>query len=128
MKVLIQLMIIALLMAVAAPAYSGSAVYVLKCTENDDADEEEILAVVEKWLKAAKTQKGGENMEASVSHPVAAQMGEVDFLFSIRVPSFAAWGEFIDGYKDSPANQVDADFGNLASCADSALWESTSFK
>lgn len=124
MKTIIRLVIVSLLLLVTAPAYSGSAIQVFSCQQDENATEAQLEAVASAWLKAAKQMKGGENLEVYLNYPAAAQMGEDDFLFILIAPTFAEWGVFMDGYKDSPASKVDAEMGDLADCPDSSLWES----
>ena len=125
MKATLRLMVISLLMFVAAPAWSDAAVHVFHCHLNDDEAHDDSLALVaEEWLRVAKEQPGGENLELKLFFPIAAQMGEGDFLFVVTTPTFAEMGAFMDAYPDSPLEDVDDDFDQLADCPDSALWES----
>ena len=124
MKTIIQLIIVSMLMMVAAPAWSGSAVAVYQCEQGDDASEADVLAAVADWLQAAKAMKGGENIDAFVMFPMAATMGEFDMLFIVTAPSFAEWGTFMDGYEGSAAAEADKKYADTAICPDSALWES----
>ncbi len=124
MKTVIRLIIVSILLLVAAPAYSGSALQVFACQQDENASEAQLEAVASAWLKAAKAMKGGENMEVYLNFPTAAYMGENDFMFIMILPNFAEWGVFMDGYKGSPASKVDAEMGELADCPDSSLWES----
>jgi len=111
-------------MAFAAPVLAGSAVSVYTCEQDDAASEEDVIATASEWLALAKGVKGGENLEVRVMFPVAAQMGEDDFMFVVIAPSFAEWGLFQDNYAASAVADEDKQFSNIASCADSALWES----
>jgi hypothetical protein len=124
MKTIIRLIIVSILMMVAAPAWSGSAVAVYQCEQGDDASEADVLAAVADWLQAAKAMKGGENIDAFVMFPMAATMGEFDLLFIVTAPSFAEWGAFMDGYEGSAAAEADKKYADTAICPDSALWES----
>ena len=111
----------------AAPAYaSGMEVWqVFDCKMEEETTEEEILAAAKKWLQAARTMKGGEQLRASVHFPVAAASGDTDFNFVIKAPSFAAWGTFWDGYKGSPAHKVDQESDEITQCPNSRLFEGT---
>ena len=124
MKTIIRLIIVSILMMVAAPAWSGSAVAVYQCEQGDDASEADVLAAVADWLQAAKAMKGGENINAFAMFPMAATMGEFDLLFIVTAPSFAEWGAFMDGYEGSAAADADKKYADTAICPDSALWES----
>jgi len=124
MQTMIKLAIISILMLIAAPAWSGSAVMVYTCEQDDDASEADVNAAAAAWLAAAKGMKGGENLEVSVLFPMAATMGESDFLFVVSAPTFAEWGAFMDGYEGSAAADSDKKYADVADCPDSALWES----
>jgi hypothetical protein len=124
MNKIIGLILISILMMVAAPAWSGSAVAVYSCEQGDDASEADVLAAVADWLKAAKAMKGGENIDAFAMFPMAATMGEYDWMFIVTAPSFAEWGAFMDGYEGSAAAEADKKYADVAICPDSALWES----
>jgi hypothetical protein len=128
MKNIMRLVIVSILMIVAAPVYSASVVQVFDCQQDEDATEAQLEAQSVKWLKAAKTMKGGENIEVYLNFPMAAQMDENDFMFILIAPSFAEWGVFMDGYKGSAAAQVDTGFVDLADCPDSGLFESVAIK
>ena len=124
MKTIIRLVLISMLLLIAAPAYSGSAVAVYQCEQGDNASEADVLASVADWLQSAKAMKGGENMDAFVMFPMAATMGEFDFMFIVTAPSFAEWGAFMDGYEGSAAADADKKYADTAICPNSALWES----
>ena len=129
MKKIMGLMLVAVLLIAAAPAYSARASQVFSCEMDDDATEDQVKAGAAKWLKAAKGQKGGENLEAWVYFPVAVdKMGEMDVLFVVVAPSFEEWGVFWDAYEGSPANKVDIENEEFAVCPNSALWESVEIK
>lgn len=124
MKILLRLMLVFMLIFVAAPAYSAEVIQIFKCEQHEDATEADLEAAASEWLKAAKTMKGGDQLEAYLHFPVVSQMGELDFLFVIKAPSMEKWGMFMDGYHGSPAQAVDkTKFDNLCDCPDSALWE-----
>ena len=91
----------------ATPAMSAEAWQAFQCELIDEATESDVLAGAKKWLAAARTMKGGENIRLSIHFPVAAASADHDFVFILRVPSFAEWGMFWDGYEGSPAHKVD---------------------
>ena len=124
MSTALRLIIVSLLLMVAVPAWSVTAVAVYTCEQDDSASEDDIIAVTESWLKAARSMKGGENIEAYVMFPVAVTMGESDFLFIVSAPSLGEWGAFMDSYEGSAAADEDKKYADLADCPDSALWES----
>ena len=124
MKTLITIAIVSLLMAVATPAWSAKALAVYTCAQDDSASEDDIDAAASAWLKAAKAVKGGENLEVFTMYPLAATMGESDFMFVVSAPSIAEWGTFMDNYEGDAVAAEDKRFAEVADCADSALWES----
>ena len=129
MKKIMGLMLVAVLLVAAVPAYSAQVRQVWSCEEEVGATEANLKAAAAEWLKAAKTMKGGENMEVTLFFPVAVdKTGEIDFLFVVSAPSFAEWGLFWDGYDGSPASKVDQGSASLAICPDSALWEEVEIK
>ena len=126
---LVSAMLFAVVMVAAAPAYSARVTQVFSCEEEEGATETKLKATAAEWLKAAKTMKGGENLEVSIYFPVAVdKTGEIDFLMLVTAPSFAEWGLFWDGYEGSPASEVDQGSGSVAICPDSALWEVVEIK
>ena len=129
MKHIIKAVLISMLMIVVAPAYAGgSAVQMFKCEMDDDASESDVKAYAAKWLKAARTMKGGENLEVSVFFPVAVNnMAETDMIIAVTAPSFAEWGLFWDSYGGSSAAAADKEHDMIA-CPNSAVWESFKIK
>ncbi|MEA2114019.1 MAG: hypothetical protein U9P36_01385 [Thermodesulfobacteriota bacterium] len=128
MKTIVGLMLVSMLMIVATPAFSGVATQMWKCEMDDDISEEEVIANAGEWLKAARTMKGGERLEAHVYFPVAVNaIGEADVWLLVTAPSFEEWGKFWDNYAGSPAAEVDNRNEKIV-CPDSALWESVKIK
>lgn len=127
MSIIMKFAIVATLMMLAAPAYASKAVHIFACEVQDEVTEEKMEAAASTWLKAAKAQKGGENLKAFLHHPVVARMGKGDVLFVVVAPSLAEWGTFWDGYKGSAANKLDQTDNGIA-CPDSALWEAVEIK
>ena len=124
MRFLLQLVVFSMLTIMASSAsYAATAVHIFRCAELEGASEEKIEELASKWLKAAKSMKGGEDIQAFVYYPLAANIAEGDLFFMIVAPSAAKWGEFWDGYKDSPAEAVDAETAGVVSCPDSNLFE-----
>lgn len=129
MKTIVGLLFVSMLTIVAVPAYAAEATQWWKCEMDDDASEAEVMAQAEKWLKAARTMKGGERMEAKVLFPVAVNaIGEFDVFFVVTAPSFEEWGRFWDNYEGSPAAESDKQGKDLVVCPDSVLWESIKVK
>jgi hypothetical protein len=123
MNAITRLILISVLAIFAAPAFSGQAVQVFDCEQDDDASAEDIQGLLSKWVKEVKKIKGGEELQAYLNFPAAAKMGENDFGLIIVLPSFTDWGTFRDGYKAANVAKFDVQFDDMASCPDSALWE-----
>ena len=119
-----EFMMIVALLAFAAPAYSGSAMQIFLCTQDDETTDEQVDEIAAAWLKAAKGMKGGENLQGYLRFPIAADIGQHDFVFVLIAPSFAEWGAFTDAYEGSPAEDVDDKFDEVADCTKSTMWES----
>ena len=135
MTTLVRLMLVcmlilgSMLMIGAAPAYAAEAMQMWKCELEDNTTEEEVIAMAQEWVKAAKTMAGGKQIEANVYFPVAVNVtGEIDVLFVVVAPSFVEWGKFWDNYSGSPANEVEERNRKKIICPDSALWESVKIK
>lgn len=128
MKSIMRLMFISILMMVAAPAWSDAALHIVTCQQDDELTDEKLEAVSAEWLKAAKTVKGGENLELRLNFPVAAKAGEIDVAIMLIAPSFAEWGEFMDNYAGSAAEDADAKQQDGLDCANGTLWESFQVK
>ena len=122
MKTFIRLMIISMLMVVASPVYA-EAIQIFNCEYEGDATEDDVFAMAGKWLAAAKTVKGGENLQIVVRFPVAASVDDIDFKFVLVLPSFAEWGAFTDGYDLSKLQEVDDELFKVADCNDASMWE-----
>ncbi len=129
MNTIMRLMLVSMLMILATPAYSTQAVHMFICEQDDDATEEQVEEAASLWLKAARTMKGGEQLEAYIYYPLVVRMeGDSDLVFVVIAPSIEQWGVFWDGYKDSPAELVDNESRDLVACPDSVLWESIKVK
>ena len=128
MKKFVPLMLTSMLMMLAGPVWSDSAVQILSCQQDDDMSDAQVEAMSAEWLKAAKGVKGGENLELYLNFPVAAKAGEVDFLAVLVAPSFAEWGAFTDNYPGSEAEKVDGKHEGGLDCGDGTLWDSVTVK
>ena len=127
MKTFIRLMIISMLMLVASPAYSD-AIQIFNCEYEGDATEDDVMDMAEKWLAAAKTTKGGENLKLYLRFPVAAAVDDIDFKFVVTAPNFAEWGTFTDSYDLSKLQEIDDELFKIADCDDATLWEGGEIK
>jgi hypothetical protein len=111
-----------MLMIVASPAYA-EAIQIFNCEYVGDATEDDVFDMAGKWLAAAKSTKGGENIRIIVRFPVAASVDDIDFKFVLVTPDFAEWGAFTDAYDLSELQEIDDELDKVADCDDAALWE-----
>ena len=116
-----------MMMVVAAPAYAAQAVQMFACEVDDELTESQLEEQASKWLAAAKSVKGGENLKAFLHHPVAAKMDKGDMVFVIVAPSIAEWGMFWDNFKNSAPDNLDKANTGVA-CPDSFLFEAVEVK
>ena len=107
-----------------APAYADSIVQLWSCKINDGKTEDDLVAASSAWLKAAKTNEGGEDIEAFLDFPIAADNGDDDFTFVLVVADTKVWGAFNHDYFDSPAGEAEEAWGEVATCSVSSLWAS----
>ena len=124
MNKLFRLMIISVLLLVAAPTWADDVRHVYHCVQEPEAHDDALAEIASEWLAAARGMKGGENIEVFVHFPVAADVGEVDFLFVVVAPTFEEMGMFLHAYDGSPLEEIDDRFDQLASCANSGFWDS----
>ena len=128
MKSIMRLLFISILMMVAAPAWSDAALHIVTCQQDDETSDEKVEAMSAEWLKAARTVKGGENLDLHLNFPVAAKAGEIDVAMFLVAPNFAEWGEFMDNSPGSAAEAVDEKYEDDMDCGNGTLWETISFK
>ena len=117
-------MVVSVLMLVSAPSWSDEVRHVYHCVQEEGAHDDALAEIASEWVKAARELKGGENIQVYVHFPIAADVGEVDFLFVVVAPSFEEMGEFLHAYDGSPLEEIDDRFDQLASCPNSAFWDS----
>ena len=122
MKTLIRLAIISLLMLMASPVHAD-AIQIFNCEYEGDATEDDVFGMSSKWLAAAKTIEGGENIQVAIRFPVAASVDDIAFKFVIIAPNFAEWGKFTDNYSASKLQEIDDELEKVASCNDASMWE-----
>jgi len=104
---------------------AGKAMQIWRCELAVEATEEQVLEHAQKWLAAARTMKGGENLELYVKFPVVVNAtNEVDLLLVLVAPTFKEWGRFWDAYGDSDCAAHDVKAQEFLVCPDSTMWES----
>ena len=122
MKTLIRLAIISLFMLMASPVYA-EAIQIFNCEYEGDATEDDVFGMSSKWLAAAKTIEGGENIQIAIRFPVAASVDDIAFKFVLIAPNFAEWGKFTDNYSASKLQEIDDELFKVANCGESSIWE-----
>ena len=128
MTIMMRLLLVSIWMIFAAPAFAVTASQLYKCTQDEDASDADVLAAASDWMQAAKTVKGGKNLKVFIHFPIAAPVGEIDFLMVVNAPNLMEWGEFMDNYEGSAVAKSDKKFADIADCAESTLWESIKIK
>jgi G:T-mismatch repair DNA endonuclease (very short patch repair protein) len=122
-------MLVAVMMMTVAPAIAAEATQMWRCELDDDATEDQVVEAAHKWLAAAQTMEGGKNLEAYVYFPVAVNnIPDTDLIFVVSAPTFKEWGEFWDGYKDSPIAKLDKANRDFIVAPNSGVWESIKVK
>ena len=96
---------------------------VWNCQLNDYKTLADLVAASSVWLKAAKSNEGGEDVEAFLEFPIAADTGADDFLFVVVFADTNTWGVFNNDYPNSPAGEAEEAWGEVATCSASSLWE-----
>lgn len=96
----------------------------MQCELVGETTDEEVIAAAGKWLAAARTMPGGEEMGLSIHFPVAGGKEGTDFALILSAPSFEAWGRFWDGYANSAAEAVDDSANELTQCHSGGLYGS----
>jgi hypothetical protein len=127
MKTMTKFMFISMLMIVAS-SVQAEAIQIFNCEYVGEATNDDVLEMSDKWLKAAKTIKGGENIKVYIRYPLAASSDDIDFKFVLVTPDFAEWGEFTDAYEASEIVKIDDEIEKVANCNDSSLWEGEEIK
>jgi hypothetical protein len=123
MKIALKTIVAVLLLGAITCAHA-SVIQVWKCTANEGKSDADIEKASSAWFAAAKTMKGGENLEVYHSYPMAADAGERGFEFVLIAPDPATWGIFWNEYEGSAASKADAAWNSVARCSGSALWNS----
>ena len=104
-----------------APAYGDAILQFWDCELNDNKTPADVIAASLVWLKAAKNNEGGEDIEVSLEFPIVGDAGDADFFFVLSVADTKTWGVFNHDYPDSPAGQAEEAWADVATCSDSSL-------
>ena len=128
MRMITRLIFVSILFLIAVPASADLATYIILCDQDEDVTDDQVEAIAAEWFKAAKEVKGGDNLQLYLNFPIAAKSGEVDFAMMLIAPNFAEWGDFMDNYPESPAEDIDDKYEDEVDCGDATLWESVKMK
>ena len=120
-----KVLIAILLMGFSIFAQASNVLQIWSCTTNEGKTMADVEVLSAAWLKAARTMKGGDQLDVYLDSPIAASEVGDNFDFVLIAPSFAVWGVFQDGYEGSPAQKADEDWFKVASCSSSSIWSST---
>ncbi len=123
-KIIIASLTASVMFMFTAPAYADSIVQLWSCKLNDGKTGDDLVAASSAWLKAAKTNEGGEDIKAFLEFPIAAHAGDDDFTFVLVVADTKIWGVFNYDYPDSPAGEAEEAWSEVATCSVSSLWAS----
>jgi hypothetical protein len=123
-KIIIASLTASVMFLFTVPAYADSIVHLWSCKINEGKTGDDVVAASSAWLKAAKTNEGGEDIEVYVEFPIAADTGDDDFTFVLVSADTKAWGVFYQDYPDSPAGKAEEAWSEVATCSVSSLWES----
>jgi hypothetical protein len=123
-KIIIASLTASVMFLFTAPAYADSIVHLWSCKLNDGKTGADVIAASSVWLKAAKSNEGGEDIEAFVEFPIAAGTGDYDFTFVLVIADTKTWGVYNYDYLNSPAGEAEEAWGEVATCSASSLWES----
>ena len=123
-KKLMRVLTGALTLAFAGSVYADSVVQVWECNLKDGKTRDDMTAVSTAWTKAARSMKGGSEIQVYLEYPLAAGGGVGAFNFVMAVPDAASWGTFNDGYGGSAADEADTAWNMVASCTKSSLYTS----
>jgi hypothetical protein len=93
------------------------------CTIRDGAAIADVFIRSADWLRAARSQQGGQNMKVQLEFPLAAEAGYRGFNYVVISANLAGWGEFYDNYANSPAAAADGPWEEVALCTKSVLYD-----
>ena len=113
-----------LIFSIATSAAADNIVHIWNCNLNDGKNGDDVVVASAAWLKAAKSMKGGKDLEVFVEFPIAARAGDGGFSFVLIVADAKTWGVFNNDYADSPVAKADEAWAEVAACSESSLWQS----
>lgn len=105
---------------------SADVAQVWSCSFADEINSDALEAISKEWLEKARDID--ENASVRAYFPVAADADEGDYVFVFYLPTFAAWGAFMDAYPDSSVAEVDSRWTEVGPCDVSGLWATEDFE
>jgi hypothetical protein len=120
-KIIIASLTASVMFLFTASAYADSILQIWDCELNDDKTPADVIAASSVWLKAAKNNEGGEDIEVFVEFPFVGDAEDGDFFFVLSVADTKIWGVFNHDYPDSPAGEAEEAWAEVATCSDSSL-------
>ena len=120
-KIIIALLTASVMFLFTAPAYADSILQIWDCELNDNKTPADVIVASSVWLKAAKKNEGGADIEVTLEFQMVGDSGDGDFYFVLSIADTKAWGVFNYDYADSPAGQAEEAWAEVATCSESSL-------
>ena len=127
-KIIIASLTASVMFLFTAPVYADSIEHQWNCKRLDSATTDDVKAATSVWLKAAKTNEGGENIKAFLKFPIAVDTVDGDFTLVVVFADTKTWGEYTHDYANSPAGAAEDAWYEVATCLGSSIWESVAFE
>jgi len=127
-KMIIASLTVSLMCLFTAPVYADSVQHQWFCHRLDSATMDDVIAATSVWLKAAKTNEGGENIKAFLKFPIAVDTVDGDFTLTVVFADTKTWGDYTHDYADSPAGKAEDAWYEVATCLGSEIWQSVDFE
>ena len=126
-KIIIASLTASVMFLFTAPAYADSILQIWSCEINDGKTGDDVVAASSVWLKAAKSNEGGENIKVFLKFPIAVDTVDGDFTLVVVFADTKTWGDYTHDYADSPAGKAEEDWYKVATCLGSEIWNTVDF-
>lgn len=93
---------------------SADVAQVWQCQLADGKTNDDVLALSETWLAAAKEVDA--NARVRIYYPIAGDSVEGSFVWVFYVSDFTSWGKFEDAYPDSAVAAIDVGWNEVSPC------------
>lgn len=123
-KKLLGVLFATLTLTFSIPASADSVLQIWDCELRDGKTAEDAEAASTAWLAAAKAMPGGSDFEVTHEYSIVGDTDPGEFYFVLSMPSFEAWGTFMDAYPGSAAAEADEDWDEVAECDGNELFAS----